>query len=320
MISLTHITRKSNHKSQHTTHTLWTLVRAGRNNVSSDSISTMRSIVVQSSSAASSSTITTIITHNHTNAATAAVWHHQLTSHAMPIVSFLINSVKSIIPLCHHARYLCAAQRQPSSPLQPPPSSPLSPAPLSASSSVSCNACNKLPAHAFCANQCSSCIVIIDPTSSSPPPPFIQIALPQASAENRLYFNLTGHRLDDHRFYRRLLVQLEETERRFDEFWSTHLARLKLCLDLRRFEQDFRELQVSGGGEQVGWFHWANELNTICILIYLDSLWFAFKSGVRDDGNRRNCVTCRHIDLGNKDVPGGLQQRHRTRRRGGHYW
>lgn len=39
-------------------------------------------------------------------------------------------------------------------------------------------------------------------------------------------------------------MQLEETERRFDEFWGTHLARLKQCLDLRRFEQDFRELQV----------------------------------------------------------------------------
>ncbi|XP_055311339.1 guanine nucleotide exchange factor DBS isoform X6 [Sitodiplosis mosellana] len=43
----------------------------------------------------------------------------------------------------------------------------------------------------------------------------------------------------------RLLVQLEETERRFDDFWNTHLIRLKQCLDLRRFEQDFRELQIN---------------------------------------------------------------------------
>ncbi|XP_053965185.1 guanine nucleotide exchange factor DBS-like isoform X2 [Anastrepha ludens] len=42
----------------------------------------------------------------------------------------------------------------------------------------------------------------------------------------------------------RLLVQLEETERRFDEFWRTHRNRLQQCLDLRRFEQDFRELQT----------------------------------------------------------------------------
>ncbi|XP_051859897.1 guanine nucleotide exchange factor DBS isoform X3 [Drosophila albomicans] len=48
---------------------------------------------------------------------------------------------------------------------------------------------------------------------------------------------------DDCRDYRRLLVQLEETERRFDEFWRTHRNRLEQCLRLRMFEQDFRELQ-----------------------------------------------------------------------------
>ncbi|XP_017865480.1 PREDICTED: guanine nucleotide exchange factor DBS isoform X3 [Drosophila arizonae] len=41
----------------------------------------------------------------------------------------------------------------------------------------------------------------------------------------------------------RLLIQLEETERRFDEFWRTHRNRLEQCLLLRMFEQDFRELQ-----------------------------------------------------------------------------
>lgn len=43
----------------------------------------------------------------------------------------------------------------------------------------------------------------------------------------------------------RLLVQLEETERTFDEFWTRHEGRLTQCLQLRRFETDFRELQVS---------------------------------------------------------------------------
>ncbi|XP_061393658.1 guanine nucleotide exchange factor DBS-like, partial [Musca vetustissima] len=42
----------------------------------------------------------------------------------------------------------------------------------------------------------------------------------------------------------RLLVQLEETERRFDEFWRTHSNRLQQCLELRKFEQSFRELQI----------------------------------------------------------------------------
>lgn len=44
--------------------------------------------------------------------------------------------------------------------------------------------------------------------------------------------------------YRRLLVQMEETERRFDEYFRQHLVKLKQCLELRCFEQDFRELQV----------------------------------------------------------------------------
>ncbi|XP_017778682.1 PREDICTED: guanine nucleotide exchange factor DBS isoform X2 [Nicrophorus vespilloides] len=43
----------------------------------------------------------------------------------------------------------------------------------------------------------------------------------------------------------RLLVQLEETERTFDEFWGQHSTKLRHCLDLRRFEQDFRELQAN---------------------------------------------------------------------------
>ncbi|XP_030748753.1 guanine nucleotide exchange factor DBS-like isoform X2 [Sitophilus oryzae] len=43
----------------------------------------------------------------------------------------------------------------------------------------------------------------------------------------------------------RLLVQLEETEKTFDEFWQHHSAKLRHCLELRRFEQDFKELQVN---------------------------------------------------------------------------
>ncbi|CAH1103228.1 unnamed protein product [Psylliodes chrysocephalus] len=43
----------------------------------------------------------------------------------------------------------------------------------------------------------------------------------------------------------RLLVQLEETERTFDEFWQNHSVKLRHCLELRRFEQDFRELQIN---------------------------------------------------------------------------
>ncbi|CAG9759980.1 unnamed protein product [Ceutorhynchus assimilis] len=43
----------------------------------------------------------------------------------------------------------------------------------------------------------------------------------------------------------RLLVQLEETEKTFDGFWHQHSTKLRNCLELRRFEQNFRELQVN---------------------------------------------------------------------------
>ncbi|XP_049825269.1 guanine nucleotide exchange factor DBS-like isoform X2 [Aethina tumida] len=46
----------------------------------------------------------------------------------------------------------------------------------------------------------------------------------------------------------RLLVQLEETEKTFDEFWQQHSTNLRHCLELRRFEQDFRELQSNFDG------------------------------------------------------------------------
>lgn len=42
----------------------------------------------------------------------------------------------------------------------------------------------------------------------------------------------------------RLLVQLEETEKTFDDFWLRHESRLTQCLQLRRFETEFKELQV----------------------------------------------------------------------------
>ncbi|XP_069069212.1 probable guanine nucleotide exchange factor MCF2L2 isoform X3 [Pleurodeles waltl] len=43
----------------------------------------------------------------------------------------------------------------------------------------------------------------------------------------------------------RLLAQLDETERAFDEFWSRHNLKLEQCLQLRHFEQDFREVKLA---------------------------------------------------------------------------
>ncbi|XP_008211520.1 guanine nucleotide exchange factor DBS isoform X2 [Nasonia vitripennis] len=57
----------------------------------------------------------------------------------------------------------------------------------------------------------------------------------------------TADRLGNVAAVERLLVQLEETERTFDLFWSHHSSRLRHCLALRQFEQDFRELQANLG-------------------------------------------------------------------------
>ncbi|XP_035271632.1 guanine nucleotide exchange factor DBS isoform X2 [Anguilla anguilla] len=46
----------------------------------------------------------------------------------------------------------------------------------------------------------------------------------------------------------RLLAQLSETENAFEQFWSKHRLRLEQCLQLRHFEQDFREVKVALDG------------------------------------------------------------------------
>lgn len=65
-----------------------------------------------------------------------------------------------------------------------------------------------------------------------------------ATREDQLeLYRVCPYRLGNVTAVERLLVQLEETERTFDDFWFSHSARLRQCLELRRFEQDFKELQ-----------------------------------------------------------------------------
>lgn len=42
----------------------------------------------------------------------------------------------------------------------------------------------------------------------------------------------------------RLLAQLDETENAFEQFWCKHHLKLEQCLQLRHFEQDFREVYL----------------------------------------------------------------------------
>ncbi|XP_073743567.1 guanine nucleotide exchange factor DBS isoform X6 [Callorhinus ursinus] len=57
--------------------------------------------------------------------------------------------------------------------------------------------------------------------------------------------SLNQDQLDNQTTVQRLLAQLSETEAAFDEFWAKHQQKLQQCLQLRHFEQDFREDKAS---------------------------------------------------------------------------
>ena len=58
------------------------------------------------------------------------------------------------------------------------------------------------------------------------------------------HLNFNVHHFDTSRDTSRLIVQLQETELRFDHFYEDHMRDLKQSMEMRRFEHDFRELQV----------------------------------------------------------------------------
>lgn len=147
-------------------------------------------------------------------------------------------------------------------------------------------------------------------SSSSSPihlPTSVTIAIASAadtSAGTRSLSEVKVHRSDDSRVYRRLLIQLEETERNFDEFWNVQLTRMQQCLELRRFEIAFRELQVSEAaafpGESV-----ADERR------FSDKLRLASQESLGNDRNRRDGSTGRRAYLGNERISENVRGRHR---------
>ncbi|XP_067419769.1 guanine nucleotide exchange factor DBS isoform X3 [Emydura macquarii macquarii] len=58
-------------------------------------------------------------------------------------------------------------------------------------------------------------------------------------------YKLNQDQLDNQTTVERLLAQLDETEVAFDEFWAKHHQKLKQCMQLRNFEQTFREVKVA---------------------------------------------------------------------------
>uniref|UniRef100_A0A8B9FLW3 MCF.2 cell line derived transforming sequence-like 2 n=1 Tax=Amazona collaria TaxID=241587 RepID=A0A8B9FLW3_9PSIT len=53
---------------------------------------------------------------------------------------------------------------------------------------------------------------------------------------------LSSDELENVATVERLLAQLDETEKAFDQFWTKHHLKLEQCLQLRHFEHDFREV------------------------------------------------------------------------------
>ncbi|XP_029941617.1 guanine nucleotide exchange factor DBS [Salarias fasciatus] len=55
-------------------------------------------------------------------------------------------------------------------------------------------------------------------------------------------YSMTHDELENLATVQRLLGQLDETETAFDDFWERHRTKLEQCLQLRHFEQHFREV------------------------------------------------------------------------------
>ncbi|KAM4700290.1 guanine nucleotide exchange factor DBS [Discoglossus pictus] len=61
-------------------------------------------------------------------------------------------------------------------------------------------------------------------------------------------YRMNQDQLDNQTTVDRLLLQLNETEAAFDEFWSRHQLKLEQCLQLRYFEMTFREVKTGLDG------------------------------------------------------------------------
>ncbi|CAL8341750.1 unnamed protein product [Boreogadus saida] len=66
--------------------------------------------------------------------------------------------------------------------------------------------------------------------------------------------NMTQDELENLATVQRLLSQLDETERAFDQFWARHQTKLTQCLQLRHFEHNYKEVmaQLDQVSEKLG--------------------------------------------------------------------
>ncbi|KAK0133068.1 Guanine nucleotide exchange factor DBS [Merluccius polli] len=69
-------------------------------------------------------------------------------------------------------------------------------------------------------------------------------------------YNMNQDELENLATVQRLLSQLDETERAFDQFWARHQTKLEQCLQLRHFEHNYKEVmaQLDQVSEKLGTF------------------------------------------------------------------
>lgn len=68
--------------------------------------------------------------------------------------------------------------------------------------------------------------------------------------------------------FNRLLVQMEETEKVFDDFWEQFSGRLKQCHSLRAFEENFNIVQVCNNN--FNWYYlylWKLSINRLFVFV-----------------------------------------------------
>uniref|UniRef100_A0A3Q3F4I3 Mcf.2 cell line derived transforming sequence-like a n=1 Tax=Labrus bergylta TaxID=56723 RepID=A0A3Q3F4I3_9LABR len=95
-------------------------------------------------------------------------------------------------------------------------------------------------------------------------------------------YSMTYDELENLATVQRLLGQLDETETAFDDFWERHRTKLEQCLQLRHFEQHFREVrgQLDATSERLSGF---SEVSySLFILILRTNTFTVFEQDILD--------------------------------------
>jgi len=88
----------------------------------------------------------------------------------------------------------------------------------------------------------------------------------------------------------RLLMQLDETQRTLNEFWQKHASHLNLCLQLRQFELDFRELQAALDSDIQTVSHLSTDGDSVAVIDGLLQETFNYQQSYQIDLDRADSL------------------------------